>query len=74
MEDEVIEIFSVKLWPGASEGESAGFTLNCKGQPTGLFHYPQLKEEMGRSSNFGLVLKLGQRTPLHIAISVNLSA
>ncbi|XP_071926683.1 aspartate--tRNA ligase 2, cytoplasmic-like isoform X2 [Coffea arabica] len=54
-----IEIHTPKLIPGSSEGGSAVFKLEYKGQPACLAQSPQLHKQMAICADFGRVFEIG---------------
>ncbi|KAL3510175.1 hypothetical protein ACH5RR_029576 [Cinchona calisaya] len=54
-----IEIHTPKLIPGSSEGGSAIFKLDYKGQPACLAQSPQLHKQMAICADFGRVFEIG---------------
>ncbi|GLJ17295.1 hypothetical protein SUGI_0300190 [Cryptomeria japonica] len=54
-----IEIHTPKLIAGASEGGSAVFRLEYKGQPACLAQSPQLHKQMAICADFGRVFEIG---------------
>uniref|UniRef100_A0A0D6R6A2 aspartate--tRNA ligase n=1 Tax=Araucaria cunninghamii TaxID=56994 RepID=A0A0D6R6A2_ARACU len=54
-----VEIHTPKLIAGASEGGSAVFKLDYKGQPACLAQSPQLHKQMAICADFGRVFEIG---------------
>lgn len=54
-----VGIHTPKLIAGASEGGSAVFKLEYKGQPACLAQSPQLHKQMAICGNFGRVFEIG---------------
>ncbi|XP_011621478.1 aspartate--tRNA ligase 1, cytoplasmic [Amborella trichopoda] len=57
--EDFVEIHTPKLIAGASEGGSAVFKLDYKGQPACLAQSPQLHKQMAICGNFGRVFEVG---------------
>eukprot|EP00252_Welwitschia_mirabilis_P026311 TRINITY_DN8583_c0_g1_i1.p1 TRINITY_DN8583_c0_g1~~TRINITY_DN8583_c0_g1_i1.p1 ORF type:complete len:602 (+),score=86.77 TRINITY_DN8583_c0_g1_i1:165-1808(+) len=54
-----VELHTPKLLAGTSEGGSAVFKLEYKGQPACLAQSPQLHKQMGICADFGRVFEIG---------------
>uniref|UniRef100_A0A6N2KJS0 aspartate--tRNA ligase n=1 Tax=Salix viminalis TaxID=40686 RepID=A0A6N2KJS0_SALVM len=59
LSEDFIEIHTPKLIAGSSEGGSAVFKLDYKGQPACLAQSPQLHKQMAICGDFGRVFEIG---------------
>ncbi|XVE94224.1 hypothetical protein REPUB_Repub01dG0263300 [Reevesia pubescens] len=59
LSEDFVEIHSPKLIAGSSEGGSAVFKLDYKGQPACLAQSPQLHKQMSICGDFGRVFEIG---------------